>query len=46
LNAASARTYGVELQADSSVCGPQLISDQGATVLNPRTVAIQLKYMY
>ncbi|MDB5483425.1 MAG: TonB-dependent receptor [Caulobacteraceae bacterium] len=29
-----------------SVCGPQLISDQGATVLNPRTVAIQLKYKY
>lgn len=29
-----------------SVCGPQLISDQAATVLNPRTVAIQLKYKY
>jgi iron complex outermembrane recepter protein len=29
-----------------SVCGPQLISDQTATVLNPRTVAIQLKYKY
>lgn len=29
-----------------SVCGPQLVSDQIATVLNPRTVAIQLKYKY
>ena len=30
----------------TSVCGAQLISDQIGTVLNPRTVAIQLKYKY
>jgi outer membrane receptor protein involved in Fe transport len=30
----------------TAVCGPQLISDQLGTVLNPRTVALQLKYKY
>jgi hypothetical protein len=29
-----------------AACGPQLLSDQIATVLPGRTVAIQLKYKY
>jgi hypothetical protein len=29
-----------------SVCGAQLISDQLSTVLNPRTVAVQLKLAF
>jgi outer membrane receptor protein involved in Fe transport len=29
-----------------SICGPQTVADQGATVENPRTVAIQLNYKY
>ena len=30
----------------AAICGPQLVSDQAATVANPRTVAIQVKYAY
>jgi iron complex outermembrane receptor protein len=29
-----------------SSCGPQVVSDQAATVDNPRTIALQLKYRY
>jgi hypothetical protein len=29
-----------------SVCGPQIISDQLSTILDPRTVAIQLTLKY
>jgi outer membrane receptor protein involved in Fe transport len=30
----------------TAICGAQLVSDQAATVANPRTVAIQVKYAY
>ena len=30
----------------TAVCGPQLVADQAATVANPRTVAIQVKYAF
>ena len=30
----------------TSVCGPQLVSDQASIVADPRTVAIQLNYTY
>ena len=30
----------------TAVCGPQLVSDQAATVANPRTVAVQVKYAF
>jgi outer membrane receptor protein involved in Fe transport len=29
-----------------AICGSQLVSDQGATVMNPRTVAIQVTWKY
>ncbi len=30
----------------TAICGNQLVSDQGATVANPRTVALQISYKY